>query len=186
VFLADSVASVHACIATCVREGNKSVGVIYGANGSSMKVQAVENRVYETESGTHFELRNLRVIEGLKKNIISIGALLDHDWKLDNTEDKNTISQTKTGSRLVFHRDDGNLFSLKNKLLSKDEIYLGMEQESLYPDTNQWTVVERKSKALLATTMNEPILKDINDFHDQYGHKSERVLLKTQKRIRLS
>jgi hypothetical protein len=113
VFLADLGASVHACIATCVREENKRVGVIYGANGSSMKVQAVENRVYKTESGMRFELQNLNVIESLKKNIISIGALLDDDWKLDNTEDKNTISLTKTGSCLVFHdRDDGNLFSL--------------------------------------------------------------------------
>jgi hypothetical protein len=40
-------------------------------------------------------------------------------------------------------------------------------------------MVERKSKALLVTTMNKQILKDIKGFHDQYGHKSERVLLKT-------
>ena len=181
VFLADSGASVHACIATHVGEDTKNVGVIYGANGSSMKVQAVENRVYETDSGTRFELRNLRVIEGLKKNIISIGALLDDDWKLNRTEDKDTISLTKKESRLVFRRDDGNLFSLKSKLLSKDEIYLGIEQESLYPEPNQWSRVERKPKSVLATTtsVNESMMKDINDFHDQYGHKSERILLKT-------
>ena len=178
-FLADSGASVHACIASDVSGTNKGVGYIYGANGSSMKVQAVENRMYETESGTQFELRNLRVIEGLKKNIISIGALLEDNWSLEHTKDKDTISLVKDDSRLIFHRNDGNLFSLRSKLLNRQEIYLGIKEENLYPKENEWTRVEEKHPKVLATTSSEYMLKDINDFHDQYGHKSERVLLKT-------
>jgi hypothetical protein len=178
-FLADSGASVHACIASNVSKQSNGVGVIYGANGSSMKVQAVENRMYETESGTQFELRNLRVIEGLKKNIISIGALLEDNWSLEHTKDKDTISLVKDGSRLIFHRNDGNLFSLRSKLLKGQEIYLGIKEENLYPKENEWTRVKEKHPKVLATTSDEYMLKDINDFHDQYGHKSERVLLKT-------
>lgn len=169
-FLADSGASVHAKM---VESNDRNIGTIYGANGGKMSVQGITNNRYESLTGTRFELKNMRLIHGLTKNIISIGVLMEDGWELQNTKDKNEIVLVKNNKALRFAREGNNLFTIEAKEVNEDIIALNMEEEE------GWTIVKGKGKKKDVINNVVPLEKDINDFHDQYGHKSEKTLRKT-------
>ena len=174
-FLADSGASVHAAIA--VNNGN-NIGTIYGANGSEMVVQNITNRTYKSTSGTKFELKNMRLICGLTKNIISIGALMEDGWALIDSKNKDEIVLTKDKEKLRFERSTNNLFTLEAEQIAENLIAACSDDMN---DEEGWITVQKKRKKSINNAI-VPIERDINDFHDQYGHKSERILRKTAER----
>lgn len=125
-----------------------------------------------------FELHNMRMIEGLKKNIIYIGALMEDGWRLVEINNKDSIHLKHNQMVLRFVYKENNLFSVGARLISKDEIC----NVNLSADTNKvWTTaVSKNQKKKAHLKIEKPkIIKDINRYHDEYGHRSVRCLRMT-------
>ena len=121
-WLADTGSQIHVAKENhdMKNETRKNLEPIFGCDGGKVEATKKGDLMLETTDGAMVELKNVRVVPGVKKNIISVFQLVEEGW---NFEGNQTGLKLRKGSQTLNFKksSDRNLCYLTAKAKGKAE-----------------------------------------------------------------
>ena len=146
-WLGDTGSQIHATGNVSVRVGNEKVlqkEPVKGCSGKVIYATKSGDVSIKTNDGVICDLKNIRIIPGLIKNIISINQLRSEGWKIEEG-DKGSLNLRKNEKVLKFTRgDENNLYYIDAEAV---DVHNMLQLENV-------KIVE----------------KEYDEAHDQWGH----------------